>query len=56
MDPNDIVLSDVNKLFEYEMQVREIDSCNDTDKLKDMLKFFIKLYMKQQEVILDLGL
>jgi hypothetical protein len=55
MDPNDIKLDDINKLFEYEMQSREIDECNDIDKLKLMLKTSIKLYMKQQEVIHGLG-
>jgi hypothetical protein len=55
MDPNQIKLEDINKLFEYEMQSREIDDCNDIEKLKDMLKTSIKLYMKQQEVIQDLG-
>jgi hypothetical protein len=55
MDPNSIKLEDINKLFEYEMQSREIDECNDIEKLKMMLKISIKLYMKQQEVIRELG-
>jgi hypothetical protein len=55
MDPNEIKLDDINKLFEYEMQSREIDECNDIDQLRLMLKTSIKLYMKQQEVIHDLG-
>lgn len=56
MDPNSIQLDDINKLFEYEMQSREIDGCGDIEKLKDMLKVSIKLYMKQQEVIRNLGI
>jgi hypothetical protein len=55
MDPNNIQLEDINKLFEYEMQSREIDECNDIEKLRTMLKISIKLYMKQQEVIKELG-
>lgn len=55
MDPNSIKLEDINKLFEYEMQSREIDECNDIEKLRTMLKISIKLYMKQQEVIKELG-
>jgi hypothetical protein len=55
MDPNSIQLEDINKLFEYEMQSREIDECNDINTLKTMLKLSIKLYMKQQEVIKELG-
>jgi hypothetical protein len=37
------------------MQSREIDECNDIEKLRTMLKISIKLYMKQQEVIKELG-
>jgi hypothetical protein len=55
MDPNNIQLEDINKLFEYEKQSREIDECNDIEKLRTMLKISIKLYMKQQEVIKELG-
>lgn len=55
MDPNSIQLDDINKLFEYEMQSREIDECDDIEKLRTMLKISIKLYMKQQEVIRELG-
>jgi hypothetical protein len=55
MDPNSIQLKDINKLFEYEKQSREIDECNDIEKLRTMLKISIKLYMKQQEVIKELG-
>lgn len=55
MDPNSIQLEDINKLFEYEMQSREIDECDDIEKLRTMLKISIKLYMKQQEVIRELG-
>lgn len=56
MDPNSIQLDNINKLFEYEMQSREIDECNDIEKLKNMLKVSIKLYMKQQEIVSDLGI
>jgi hypothetical protein len=55
MDPNEIKLDDINKLFEYEMQSREIDDCNDINQLRLMLKTSIKLYMKQQEVIHSLS-
>jgi len=41
MDPNSIQLEDINKLFEYEMQSREIDECNDIEKLRTMLKISI---------------
>jgi len=55
MDPNSIQLDNINKLFEYEMQSREIDECDDIEKLRIMLKVSIKLFMKQQEVIKELG-
>lgn len=51
MDPNEIELETVFRLFSYEKQCREIDECRDIDELKLMLKTTIKLYLKQQEVI-----
>jgi len=54
MDPNEIEIESINKMFEYEIQAREIDSCNDISTLKKMLKTSIKLYMKQQEIITTL--
>lgn len=54
MDPNKIKLDSINKLFEYEKLSREIDLCNDVEELKNLAKSYIKLYMKQQEVVKDL--
>lgn len=54
MDPNEINLNDVSKLFEYEKISREIDDCEDLEKLRNMTKSYIKLYMKQQEVLKDI--
>lgn len=51
MNPNDISLSDMNKLFEYEKISRDIDSINDVDILRNFAKSYIKLYLKQQEVV-----
>jgi hypothetical protein len=51
MQPNEIVLDSVNKLFEYEKLSRDIDSINDIETLKNMSKSYIKLYLKQQEVL-----
>lgn len=56
MDLNDIKLSSMSKLFEYEKQVRIIDECNSVEDLREMLKCSIKLYLQQQEVISELGL
>lgn len=50
MDPDDIQLNNINKLFEYEKHCRVIDSLSDSE-LKDFAKLYCKLYLKQQEVI-----
>lgn len=55
MNPNKIELNSINKLFEYEKLSREIDECCDLDKLRDLTKSYIKLYMKQQEVLMDIN-
>ena len=51
MHPDKIVLDNMNKLFEYEKLSRDIDSINDIETLKNMSKSYIKLYLKQQEVL-----
>jgi hypothetical protein len=53
-DPSQITLDSTAKLFEYERISREIEECSDIDTIKDMLRCYVKLYMKQQEVVLDL--
>jgi hypothetical protein len=55
MDPSEIELSDINKLFEYEKHCRVIDSLNESE-LKNFCKLYCKLYLRQQEVISDLKL
>tara|TARA_B100000900_G_scaffold283748_1_gene243081 strand:+ start:1766 stop:1945 length:180 start_codon:yes stop_codon:yes gene_type:complete len=56
MDPDDITLDKLSKSFEYTKLAREIDSCDDRDTLKDIAKSYVKLYLKQQEVVSGLGL
>jgi hypothetical protein len=51
MDPDSIRLENVNKMFEYEKLSRDIDSIDDTDILRNFAKSYIKLYLKQQEVV-----
>lgn len=53
MDPNKINLSNMNKLFEYEKISRDIDSIDDVNELRSIAKSYIKLYLKQQEVIAE---
>jgi len=55
MDPNQIELKTINKLFEYEKQNRLIDNLNE-EQLKDFCKLYCKLYLKQQETISFLGI
>jgi hypothetical protein len=51
MDPNSITLESINKLFEYEEITRDIDSIDDIEIIKNFAKSYVKLYLKQQEVV-----
>lgn len=53
MSPDDIQLKNINKLFEYEKVSRDIDLIDDLNVLKDFAKSYVKLYIKQQEVLID---
>jgi hypothetical protein len=50
MDPNNIDLETIGKLFEYEKQSRLIDEL-DLEELRNFARLYCKLYLKQQEVI-----
>jgi hypothetical protein len=50
MDPNEIKLESVSKLFEYEKQSRFIDELS-FEELKNFSKLYCKLYLRQQEVL-----
>lgn len=54
MNPADIKLESTSKLFEYEKISREIDGMEDLDSLKNMLRCYVKLHMKQQETFVSL--
>jgi hypothetical protein len=54
MDPDSIKLNDLSKNFEYTKACIEIDSIDDVEELKNISKSYMKLYMKQQEVLSDL--
>lgn len=54
MDPNDIQLETINKMFEFEKHSRIIDEL-DIEELKKFSKLYCKLYLKQQEVINSLS-
>lgn len=55
MNPEEITLESVNKLFEYEKHSRFIDEL-DSDELKNFAKIYCKLYLKQQEIISSFGI
>jgi hypothetical protein len=54
MNPDKINLDSINKMFEYEKISREIDSIDDIEQLRNITKSYVKLYFKQQEVILEI--
>jgi hypothetical protein len=51
MDPTSITLEDINKMFEYEKIARDIDSIDDIETVKEFAKAYVRLYLKQQEVV-----
>ena len=54
MDPNEIQLESIDKLFEYEKHARVIDSLTE-DELRIFAKLYFRLYLKQQEVVKSFG-
>ena len=56
MDPDNIKLSNLSKMFAYSQLASEIDSCDDRDQLRNIAKSFIKLYYKQQETMSVIGI
>ena len=56
MNPDEIKLESLSKIFEYEKQIRELEDCNDISEVKTLCKAYLKLYLKQQEVVSAIGL
>lgn len=56
MDPNKIELENLSKSFEYFKYASEIDEIGDIIELKNIAKCYFKLYLKQQEVVSNLGI
>lgn len=54
IDPIKIDLENINKLFEYEKISRDIDSIDDIELVKTFAKAYVKLYLKQQEIVSNL--
>jgi hypothetical protein len=55
MDPDKIQLENLSKSFEYFKVSSEIDSIDDITKVRLIAKSYFKLYLKQQEVVSNLG-
>jgi hypothetical protein len=55
MNSEELKLSSINKLFEYEKISRELDSCTNIDLMRNLCKCYVKLYFKQQEVFADIS-
>lgn len=51
MNPDEITLDTPSKEFAFEKAAREIDKIKDLEVLKNVAKSYVKLYMKQQEVL-----
>jgi hypothetical protein len=54
MDPDELKLETISKLFEFEKISRELDTCTNIDLMRNLCKCYIKLYMKQEEAISSL--
>jgi len=50
MDPDEIILDSISKLFEYEKHSRFIDELGE-EELRNFAKLYCKLYLKHQEVL-----
>lgn len=55
MDPDKINLENLSKSFEYFKIAAEIDNIDSVEDLRNLAKSYIKLYLKQQEVISSFG-
>jgi hypothetical protein len=55
MNPDKIQLDSIDRMFQYESQARIIDQL-DHDEAINAAKSYLKLYIKQQEVLQNLGL
>jgi len=56
MEPKTIELKNLSKIFEYEKISRELDTCTNIELLKNICKCYVKLYFKQQETLIEIGL
>jgi hypothetical protein len=55
MEHDELKFATVSKMFEFEKISRELDTCTNIDILRNLCKCYVKLYMKQQETLIELG-
>ena len=55
MDPSEIELTTTSKMFAYEKFARELDKVDDIETLRNIAKAHLKLYLKQQEVVVSMA-
>ena len=55
LDPSSITIDTPSKAFAYETLSRETDDCSDIVTLKEALRCYVKLYLKQQETMSLIG-
>jgi hypothetical protein len=55
MNPDEIELKNLSKIFEYEKISRELDNCNNIEEMREKAKYCVKLYLSTLEVYSDLG-
>ena len=51
MNPDSIELSNLTKSFEYVKFSNQIDSIDNIENLRVLVKCYFKLYLKQQEIV-----
>ena len=56
MNPDNIELDNLSKIFEYEKISRELESYTNIDLLKNICRCYVKLYLKQQETLTSLDM
>lgn len=54
-DHNEIELTTTSRMFQFEKLSRDLDKCEDPEVLRNLLKMYIKLYLKQQETVASMA-
>jgi hypothetical protein len=55
MNPDDIELKDLNKIFEYEKMSRELENCENIEEMREKAKYCVKIYLATLEAFANTG-